>query len=213
MTEGLWAALIGVGGTILGTMLGFLLGKIDFGVLKIHALQQKEQIKYTPRHFGDLEEKFEKLECWFTLSLYNCANHNQVFRNARVVFKDALNKEIYSTSLLDLSTKRESAGIMFTDFVGIINVPPKSGLDRRLKFECNDYEKLIKAKSVHLVYYNAKFRKKSKSLWTRNYSNLKKQNHEINKIEEINYVNRLFSTTTESRADDLRLSPPRGSVS
>ena len=42
MTEGIWAAIIGVGGTILGTLLGFFLGKIDFGKFKVKIKKDRE---------------------------------------------------------------------------------------------------------------------------------------------------------------------------
>lgn len=171
MTEGLWAAVIGVGGTILGTILGFFLGKIDIGRLKVNV----KKIKETPCYdHGEMYEYNERI----LIRLYNGANKNRVFRNAEVIFKDSNNNELLTIPLKDLATTRTASCGIFTEDVGIINIQPKCGADIDAKFSINDMEKAYKAKKVFLKYYNEKFRAKTKELWDCEYTKFAKLSKE-----------------------------------
>lgn len=171
MTEGLWAAIIGVGGTILGTVLGFFLGKIDFGKLKVRIKRGKEE----PRYSCDYEETVEKLyyiDCPFVISLYNGANKNKVFRDAKISFVDENKKEVLKLPLEDLQTSRCTNSMYLVDDIGTVNVPPKTGIDIKTKYITTEIEKLYRAKKVYLQYFNESFKTKSEFLWKCDYSKI-----------------------------------------
>lgn len=162
MTEGLWAAVIGVGGTILGTVLGFFLGKIDLGRLKI----QVKKVKSTPCY--DYNQLYDYSEYW-VISLYNGANKNRVFREAKIILKDSKNKVVFTAPLKDLSTTKVASYGTFTDDVGTVNIQPKSGCDIDVKFSFKDFETIFKASKVFLQYNNEKFDAKTIKLWACDY--------------------------------------------
>lgn len=167
MTEGLWAAIIGVGGTILGTVLGFFLGKIDFGKLKINVSSNQKTPYY---NYGKMFEYREEL----VISLYNAANRNRVFRNAKAIFKDANNTKVLTISLKDLETIRNERYGIFIENIGTNNILPKAGLDIKAQLVIKEEELILayQAKKVFLQYQNEKFKTKTIELWTCNLKRL-----------------------------------------
>ena len=173
MTEGLWAAIIGVGGTIFGTLLGFLLGKIDFGKLKI----QVKKVKSTPVY--DHCELCDYGEKWI-IGLYNSSNKNKVFRCAKVILQDLKKTVLLTIPLKDLATTRCASYGVFTEDVGTINVQPNCGIDVDVKFAIVDIETAFKAKKVFLQYQNEKFKCKTIELWDCDYMKIAKLSKESN---------------------------------
>lgn len=171
MTEGLWAAIIGVGGTILGTVLGFFLGKIDIGKLKVHIKKIKECPNYD---HGEMYEYNEKI----LISLYNGSNRNRVFRNAKVILKDSNNTELLSIPLKDLATTRCTSYSIFTEDIGTINIQPKCGVDIDARFSIKKLETAYEANKVFLQYENEKFKAKIIELWECDYTKFAKLNEE-----------------------------------
>lgn len=169
MTEGLWAAIIGVGGTILGTVLGFGLGKIDFGRLQIQIKTDRQSI-YSNTDFNDKVTKVFHVERPILISLYNGANKNRVIRDVKLLFLNEKKKEVLSLAL----TRVYELGVEhpIDDVVGVVNIPPKSGIDIQAKFATGDIDKLAKAKKIYLQYANEKFKLKKRFLWNCDYSNL-----------------------------------------
>ncbi len=169
MTEGIWAAIIGVGGTILGTLLGFFLGKIDFGKFKVKIKKDREIPYY---NCGTLDE-FHQI---IIINLYNGANKNRVFREAKIVLKDISDVEIVVLPLQDATVKN----INVIEDLNAINILPQTGLDIRAKYVINgdNIDLAYKAKKVVLQYQNEKFKKKSIELWECDYKSIAKPHKE-----------------------------------
>lgn len=169
MTEGLWAALIGVGGTILGTLLGFFLGKIDFGKVEIKI---KKGIEIPQYNCGELWELRQK----FIISIYNGANKNSVFREAKIIFKDINDAEILVLPLKD-STK--SYGNLIEDLCAA-NIHSQMGLDINAEYVIKEdnIELAYKAEKVVLQYQLDNSKANILELWGCDYSKIAKPRRE-----------------------------------
>ena len=160
MSEGLIAAIIGVGGTLFGTIVGWLLGKINWGKLNILV----NSFTFYPHYHKKSNDTIEKLtaieEC-FTITIFNSSSENKIFSNAEIVFMNKDKQIIQALKVKDRRTIETSHMIYHIDNVGVVNVPPKSGLDILGKIIIKDnFEKIINAEKVYLCYFNKKFKKK-----------------------------------------------------
>ena len=159
MSEGLIAAIIGVCGTIVGTIVGWLLGKLNLGNLKIELLNSVVTPKY--RELGVSKEILERITDEFTISLYNSSNENKVFSDAALLFVGDDGKPITIINIKDSSTTTVSNALIRTDDIGVINVPPKSGVKISALIRIyKDFEKIIGAQHIVLLYKTDKHKEK-----------------------------------------------------
>lgn len=165
MTEGLWAAIIGVGGTIIGTLLGFFLGKIDLGKLQVKPKKENGRPCY---NCGELFEYHQNL----VISLYNGSNKNKVFREVKIVLKDSNDSDLLFIPLKDLTINRGNT----TENLCAINIQPQTGIDIKAKYVIEEdmLEAAYKAKKVFLHYQNEKFESKLLALWDCDYEKIAK---------------------------------------
>lgn len=160
MSEGLIAAIIGVGGTLFGTIVGWLLGKINWGKLHI----QVNEFVFYPHYYKKRDEDLEELcaiEESFTVTVFNSSNENKIFSHAEIIFTNKDKQVIQELKIKDRKTIETVHGIYGIDDVGVVNIPPKSGVDILGKIIVKDnFEKIISAERVYLCYFNKKFKKK-----------------------------------------------------
>ncbi|MBQ7236719.1 MAG: hypothetical protein IJX03_06170 [Clostridia bacterium] len=167
---GILTALIGVAGTLMGTIIGWLLGKIDFGKLLLRIKEPKEKENWHS-DYGDKEEKLNNISFSFTINLYNSSNNNRVFRNAKIILNDGKN-DLLTLPLKDLDNVKTSNYFCIIGDINMINISPKTGIDLNAKFYVKDFNELKTSKKVYLIYENEKFKKKRCFLWDWDYASL-----------------------------------------
>lgn len=124
-------ALIGVGATIAGTILGWGLNCLsNLGKLNIYVSSWNDE--FCKDDTGEIKTAKMKEEVGYygykgTLDIYNSSTQTKIMRNIRVCFCDDEKelKEItpYDDSTLTRSTPRVPAHY---DAIGVLNIPPKS---------------------------------------------------------------------------------------
>ena len=73
MTEGIGTAIIGVGGTLIGTLLGWLLGKINVGKLRIKV----DFVRRDPYYLNsEGKKKFNYYDFQMIIRLFNNSSKN-----------------------------------------------------------------------------------------------------------------------------------------
>ena len=148
MSQEMQIALIGVFGTLAGTVLGWILNNISKkGKVNIYILSFDDEFIFH-RHEGAVcSRSIENAKSYhyeLLLDIYNSSNERRTLRNPTFIFSDGKNELI----------KREALG----SISDIINVDPKTGM--RVKFHDvfhhNDdgFESLWNATNVHLHYAN-----------------------------------------------------------
>lgn len=174
MTEGIWTALIGVGGTIIGTIIGWLLGKIDFG--RLYLTTEKLKIKFFSINTNK-KDNMQKVDFTisFVISLYNNTNTAKVFRDATLVIANDY-KILTTQPLNDFLSARYSDELKFVGETGVVNIPAKFELDikiyKEVFFEQYRYSPMRK---IYLQYKDGKFKTKKvllKNLDSREYNQL-----------------------------------------
>lgn len=170
MTEGIWAAIIGVGGTLIGTLLGWLLGKINVGKLRIKVDFVQEEPYYLN---SEGKQKFNYYDFQMVISLFNNSSKNIVFRDVEMLFVDSKRKKLFTQSVKDLDRIIYHRPFYDIEDIGVINIPPQTGLDIKAKIFVHDFEQLKKAKEIYLLYKNKKFNEKKVFVKKCNYEDLK----------------------------------------
>lgn len=128
-------ALIGVLGTLGGTVLGWFLNTLSQrGKLDIYISSWKDEFKYN--NIGTMApsssiEQTESYNYELSLDLYNNSGEMKIMRNIKVVFSNSKN-ELYQSIPKDDATRRISHPMVFYDEVLPINIPSKSVINIKL---------------------------------------------------------------------------------
>ena len=155
-------AMIGVIGTLMGTILGWILGRLDFGRLHIafdnfiyefgapgslfhiHGVQPNEVHSY-------------KLST--TIQLYNSSNRNMILRNASFIFSDG-KTDLFSEEAYDDSTRRFVAKSLDYDKLEIVNIPPHQGLNYNVHIYTTKIDEILRCKKIYFCYKSEKLKTK-----------------------------------------------------
>ena len=157
-------ALIGVGGTLAGTVLGWVLNNItNRGKLQIYTSKWKDCFERHDNYGGvcSAESRSETngLSCDYSLDMYNSTGNVRIMRDIKFVLSD--DKNDFETQIPnDATTRRTSAGRVRFDEINALNIPPKTVMRLDLhngiwNHECiPDF--IWKVKKVYLTYTDEK---------------------------------------------------------
>lgn len=178
MSSDVVTALIGVGATLAGTILGWLLNNFsNRGKLNIFVSFWEDKFRYN--NMGELVDssKIEEVAYYTfraSFDLYNSSGNTKIMRNIEIVFNDG-KKDIERIKPDDDATKRDSSPITFYDKVEPINIPPKVVIKLNLHdgiWNTDDkLDFLWKTKKVYLVYLNEKNKTQRKLIKLEDYEN------------------------------------------
>lgn len=161
-------AIIGIIGTLLGTVLGWILNNLSqHGKLNVYVTEWEEKFTHIGE-YGAFETSRKKEEAKsfsynFSLDLYNSSGTTKIMRNIKVVLLGN-NKELSVDIPQDIETARSSRYMITYDNVEPINVSPKTVETLKLKGYFSDDSKTLDfawlAEKVELRYTNEKNQEK-----------------------------------------------------
>ena len=178
MSTDMQIALVGVIGTLAGTVLGWLLNNISqTGKLHLYVCSFEDSFQ---RHgsFGDMHssssvEDTQYYSYHLLLDLYNSSGATKIARNLTVVFSDGKN-DLYKSVPYDNHTRRASGHACFYDEIGPVNIPPKSVIQVCLHkgawYNDNGLDFIWKTKKVYLTYTDENNRFKKVKIKSEDYS-------------------------------------------
>lgn len=170
-------ALIGVGATIAGTILGWVLNTLsNAGTLKIFVSSWEDSFKHN-NSLGAMvpctkREDVQSFSYKVSLDLYNSSGNIKIMRNIQIIFSDGKN-DIKAETPNDDATQRFSSHITLYDKVEPINIPPKAVVKLVLHegaWDLNgELDFIWKTKKVYLAYTDEKNKVRRKLLRAENY--------------------------------------------
>lgn len=164
MNSDIATALIGVGATIAGTVLGWVLNNLsNRGKLNIYISSWEDKFLYY-NYIGEMvscskREEVKSYTYKASLDLYNSSGYTKIMRNIQILFSDG-NSDIETLTPKDDATKRFSSSMVFYDDVGPINIPPKAIIKLDLHngslYKDGNYDYIWKTKKIYLIYNDEK---------------------------------------------------------
>ena len=130
MNSDITTALIGVGATIAGTVLGWVLNNLsNRGKLNIYISSWEDKFQYND-DIGEMvscskREEVQSYTYKVSFDLYNSSGNTKIMRNIQIAFSDG-KRDIEKQTPQDDATKRFSSPMVFYDDVKPINIPPKA---------------------------------------------------------------------------------------
>lgn len=178
MSSDVVTALIGVGATLAGTILGWLLNNFsNRGKLNIFVSSWEDRFRYNK--MGEMVDSSKREEVAYytfcvSLDLYNSSGNTKIMRNIEIVFNDG-KKDIEKIRPDDGATKRCSQHMTFYDKVEPINISPKVVIKLNLRYGVwntdDELDFIWKTKKVYLVYLDEKNKNRRKLIKTEDYEN------------------------------------------
>lgn len=159
MERDIWLAIIGVMGTLLGTILGWLLNSLSSkGNLSIYLTHWTHTFNFFGDGLKGLEKKdrVKYFNFIITLDIYNSSDSTKILRNIKIEFK-RFNELIYTITPKNNKTERYSAASYHYDSVEPINVPPKTIIQYSFRESIdiqNNFPNLWDCTNIWLSYLN-----------------------------------------------------------
>lgn len=123
-------ALIALGSTVIGTVLGWVLAKVQTGKLYVTLDNTKEEPHYVEPEImsipGKQANELYYMEFTFTIQLYNARQQNMAIRDCRLHFTDKSGHEIMCEQALDEATRRRYGGGTKCDSIDVFNIPAQT---------------------------------------------------------------------------------------
>ncbi|MDE6200819.1 MAG: hypothetical protein K2M47_02910 [Clostridiales bacterium] len=188
MTEGLWAAIIGVAGTLLGTFLGWVLNSwSNSGKLKVSTVDTQISFEKQDSIGSICRCDFDESKCFILetkIDIYNNSSNTKIMKDIKILFLDKSKKVLKRIVPYDED---------FTTFNRVyeyqkvcpLNIKAFTITEKRFKWYAwkheESYDYLIDTKSIILAYTNESGKTKKVALKNLDGSDLFKQ-----KLEEQN---------------------------
>lgn len=178
MNSDITTALIGVGATIAGTVLGWVLNNLsNRGKLNIYVSSWEDKFQYND--IGEMvscskREEVQSYTYKISFDLYNSSGNTKIMRNIQIAFSDGKG-DIKKQTPQDDATKRFSSQMVFYDDVKPINIPPKAVI--KLDLHNGSWNKdgeldyIWKTKKVYLIYNDEKNKIKKIFIKSEDYEN------------------------------------------
>jgi hypothetical protein len=171
-------ALIGILGTLGGTVLGWFLNTLSQkGKMNIYISSWNDEFTYNNKGCMAPSSSIEQTQYYgykLSMDLYNSSGEIKIMRNIKILFTNG--KSILFQSIpKDDQTKRISSPMTYYDDISPVNIPAKSVININLHngvWEKNDSLEFIwNVKSVYLVYTDEKNKNKKIMISKENYEN------------------------------------------
>ena len=163
-----------MGGTLCGTVLGWLLAKIDCG--RVHIVIEDFQT-YTTYMRNDASgiDTLSSIEATFTIKLYNSSSKNGVLRDFYVVCLDKKNKQLYK----DVPREKDAASTKTSHgeskYIEVINIKGNSGLDIHAGCKISKKDEFLKTQRIYLYYKTGSMKQRKKLVIRKDFSYIQKQ--------------------------------------
>ncbi|MBD5481471.1 MAG: hypothetical protein HDR15_02895 [Lachnospiraceae bacterium] len=160
-------ALLGILGTLGGTILGWILNNLSqHGKLNIFISAWEDKFQFNNMGSMTLSSSIEQTQDYLyrvSFDLYNSSRETKIMRNIEIIFSNG-KEELYRNIPKDESTKRMSSAFVCYDDILPINIPPKSIIHIELQNWISESDGSLKhiwnTTRVYLRYINEKNRKK-----------------------------------------------------
>ena len=162
--DGIVTAIIGVVGTLLGTILGWLLSVLsNKGKVSVYLSSWTETFRHKDKEgfminsASESQAEYFEYEC--SLDIYNSSSDTKILRDIKIVFCEG--KDILFESVPDdKKTKRSASARTIFDNVTAQNIPPKSVINVELLsgvwIKEAQLERIFYADSVYFEYLDEK---------------------------------------------------------
>lgn len=178
MDKEVMIAAIGVGGTLLGTVLGWVLNNLtNRGKLYAYVSVWKDDFRTGSGGFDSASQSIEETKGYMysvALEMYNSSASTKIMRDIKIVFSDE-KRVLWERTPDDEATRRFAAAATWYDKVGPINIPPKAVIKLNLRddvwAEKGEMDFIWKAKKVYLQYMDEKNRRRKKLIKKEDYAN------------------------------------------
>lgn len=178
MSEDTETALIGVFGTLLGTLLGWWLNSLSQkGKLSLYIASWED--KFEHNELGEMVRSSNKAEaelysCKVALDIYNSSAETKIMRNVQLVFASD-NREIRACTPNDHTSERFVARSHRYDKIGPINIPPKTVINITLSSyewkKDNSLQDYWEINNIYLRYIDEKNKTRKIPILQEDYSN------------------------------------------
>ena len=156
-------AILGIIGTLLGTVLGWLLNSLSQkGKVKVYIKKWEEIFEKQDEMGGFVKAGYKEAKYYHynvSLDIYNSSRETKIMRDIHVVFRNR-KKRLFSSVPKDDATRRATASIVYFDDISVVNIPAKSvlaiDLHGGLNSSDDEWSHLLNSNKVALVYTNDK---------------------------------------------------------
>ncbi len=149
-------ALIALGSTVIGTILGWVLAKVQTGKLHVTLADIKEEPHYvepgTMSIPGKQAHELYYIEFTFTIQLFNARQHNTAIRDCRLHFSDKCGHEIMCIQALDEATRRRYGGGTKCDSIDVFNIPAQTSANINAVLYIHDIESFYLTNDIKFSY-------------------------------------------------------------
>lgn len=174
MSVDIQIAVLGIVGTLSGTVLGWLLNSLSQkGKINVFVKKCEETYMKTERTGGLVECNFEEAEYYqynLSVDVYNSSRETRIMRDICIAFMDK--KELCFTSIpQDDSTERSGHHRVYYEDISVVNIPAKSvaaiDLHGGLNSGNDEWKHLSNSNRIMIMYSDEKNKRKKVEIYKR----------------------------------------------